>query len=242
MRRTDELPAKICPVCGRPFRWRKKWARDWERVVYCSERCRRQGTTSPAGAGPLLLAALVLLLCSFVPALADGPTPREVRCLALVAYAEAAVDGVQGMSAVIRVVRNRMADPRFPDEACAVIAQALQFQPIAQSAVLKKVVQDPEGYSIPQVLGLRTPDSRRLLVKAHELARAPVAEKDPTGGALYFVNPDLMNPTLCPWFAALKRTVRIGGHVFMTHYRPGERPGPPALECGEVEAKRAAAE
>ena len=35
------LPAKICPVCQLPFSWRKKWARDWDAVRYCSERCRR---------------------------------------------------------------------------------------------------------------------------------------------------------------------------------------------------------
>ena len=36
-----DLPTKDCPVCERPFAWRKKWARDWEHVKYCSERCRR---------------------------------------------------------------------------------------------------------------------------------------------------------------------------------------------------------
>ena len=35
------LPSKICPVCGRPFTWRKKWANIWDEVRYCSERCRR---------------------------------------------------------------------------------------------------------------------------------------------------------------------------------------------------------
>ncbi|MFM8573453.1 MAG: DUF2256 domain-containing protein [Pirellula sp.] len=35
------LPEKICQVCGKPFAWRKKWAKDWEQVRYCSERCRR---------------------------------------------------------------------------------------------------------------------------------------------------------------------------------------------------------
>lgn len=35
------LPTKQCPACNRPFSWRKKWARDWENVRYCSERCRR---------------------------------------------------------------------------------------------------------------------------------------------------------------------------------------------------------
>ena len=43
--RKEDLPVKTCPVCQRPFNWRKKWARDWERVVYCSERCRRSGKT-----------------------------------------------------------------------------------------------------------------------------------------------------------------------------------------------------
>jgi hypothetical protein len=40
MRRKADLPVKTCAVCGRPFAWRKKWARDWERVKYCSDRCR----------------------------------------------------------------------------------------------------------------------------------------------------------------------------------------------------------
>ena len=43
MRRKSDLPEKICAVCGRPFAWRRKWARDWEHVKYCSERCRRAG-------------------------------------------------------------------------------------------------------------------------------------------------------------------------------------------------------
>ena len=46
MRKKGELPTKICPVCGRPFAWRRKWARDWERVVYCSLRCRRAAGAS----------------------------------------------------------------------------------------------------------------------------------------------------------------------------------------------------
>jgi hypothetical protein len=35
------LPTKVCPACGKPFTWRKKWARDWEQVVYCSDKCRQ---------------------------------------------------------------------------------------------------------------------------------------------------------------------------------------------------------
>ncbi|WP_462173201.1 DUF2256 domain-containing protein [Pseudoalteromonas xiamenensis] len=36
------LPSKICTVCQRPFLWRKKWAKDWDRVLFCSKRCRSQ--------------------------------------------------------------------------------------------------------------------------------------------------------------------------------------------------------
>lgn len=39
MRKKSELPTKLCPVCNRPFAWRKKWARDWENVRYCSRAC-----------------------------------------------------------------------------------------------------------------------------------------------------------------------------------------------------------
>ncbi|MGB0206709.1 MAG: DUF2256 domain-containing protein [Candidatus Puniceispirillaceae bacterium] len=41
MVRKSDLPSKICLVCNKPFNWRKKWARDWDNVKYCSERCRR---------------------------------------------------------------------------------------------------------------------------------------------------------------------------------------------------------
>ena len=37
--RKGELPSKPCAACGRPMEWRKKWARDWENVRYCSKRC-----------------------------------------------------------------------------------------------------------------------------------------------------------------------------------------------------------
>ena len=35
-----DLPEKICAACGRPFTWRRKWARTWDEVRYCSDACR----------------------------------------------------------------------------------------------------------------------------------------------------------------------------------------------------------
>ncbi|MBT2246150.1 DUF2256 domain-containing protein [Sphingobium sp. BHU LFT2] len=52
MQRKSELPSKTCPVCQRPFSWRKKWERDWDKVIYCSDRCRssgKPGAHAPAG-------------------------------------------------------------------------------------------------------------------------------------------------------------------------------------------------
>ncbi len=40
MVRKGDFPGKICLTCARPFAWRKKWARDWDQVKYCSERCK----------------------------------------------------------------------------------------------------------------------------------------------------------------------------------------------------------
>lgn len=45
------LPSKRCAACGREMTWRKRWARSWEHVKYCSEACRRKADTPDRG-GP----------------------------------------------------------------------------------------------------------------------------------------------------------------------------------------------
>ncbi|RVU07912.1 DUF2256 domain-containing protein [Novosphingobium umbonatum] len=52
MRKKGDLPAKICLACARPFTWRKKWERDWDNVLYCSDRC-RSDKSAKAGQKPL---------------------------------------------------------------------------------------------------------------------------------------------------------------------------------------------
>ncbi|MAD11692.1 MAG: hypothetical protein CMC04_03085 [Flavobacteriaceae bacterium] len=34
------LPEKKCPVCNLNFKWRKKWEKNWNQIVYCSKKCR----------------------------------------------------------------------------------------------------------------------------------------------------------------------------------------------------------
>ncbi len=41
----SDLPQKFCAACGLPFAWRKKWARDWDQVRFCSDRCRAKGAS-----------------------------------------------------------------------------------------------------------------------------------------------------------------------------------------------------
>jgi len=38
--RKPTLPEKPCAACGRPFTWRRKWARCWDEVRFCSDACR----------------------------------------------------------------------------------------------------------------------------------------------------------------------------------------------------------
>ena len=35
------LPSKPCAACGRPMTWRRRWARTWDAVKFCSDACRR---------------------------------------------------------------------------------------------------------------------------------------------------------------------------------------------------------
>jgi hypothetical protein len=39
----SSLPTKPCQSCGRPMSWRKRWAKTWDEVRYCSDACRRTG-------------------------------------------------------------------------------------------------------------------------------------------------------------------------------------------------------
>jgi hypothetical protein len=51
--------AKTCAACGRTMEWRKSWAKNWEAVRFCSERC-RGGKVGPADEA--LEAAILRLL------------------------------------------------------------------------------------------------------------------------------------------------------------------------------------
>lgn len=35
-----QITLRYCTVCGRKITWRKKWAKNWDAVKYCSKACR----------------------------------------------------------------------------------------------------------------------------------------------------------------------------------------------------------
>lgn len=43
----SNLPQKICPICMRPFHWRKKWRANWNNVIYCSKKCKLKKKPRP---------------------------------------------------------------------------------------------------------------------------------------------------------------------------------------------------
>ena len=79
---------RICVTCGKPFEWRKKWARDWEKVLYCSQRCQKKSslmnkrTFSLIGTAVLALGASVFSNNSYSQA-APLPTPSAPRITAV---------------------------------------------------------------------------------------------------------------------------------------------------------------
>lgn len=192
-----------------------------------------------------------LLLALFLPfaARAAGPATATVgtsltpdqKCIAMVAYAEAAGEGERGLRAVIQVIRNRMSDSRFGRSGCDVVKSPGEFQPVGMSPRLRAALDHPANADMAAALADFGVDRDVLARTARLVAAGPdqvastgTGGADVTAGALFFVNPRLMDPAKCPWFAKLKRTTAIGGHVFMTDYGPDEARGGPALDCAQV--------
>ena len=40
------LPSKPCAACGLAMSWRRRWAKNWDEVKYCSDACRRSKAAS----------------------------------------------------------------------------------------------------------------------------------------------------------------------------------------------------
>ena len=115
-------------------------------------------------------------------------------CLSLTLYHEARGEGIDGMHAVAHVIMNRVADPRWPDDICAVTRQDDQFSWIRE---VNPLPDDTVAWN------------RAVFVSFHVMDGAP----DNTGGATNYhkINKHNIVPY---WVRELTETKRIGSHVF----------------------------
>ena len=123
---------------------------------------------------------------------------RQQECLALAMDWEARGEGRRGMEAVGWTVLNRVESPQFPSTPCAVVYQGGE-RPGCQFSWYCDGKSDRP----------RDQDSWRLALRtAGDLLAGPGS--DPTGGALYFHAAGAGTS----WHRTLRRTARVGGHVF----------------------------
>ncbi|MDD2553884.1 MAG: cell wall hydrolase, partial [Desulfotomaculaceae bacterium] len=123
-----------------------------------------------------------------------GISPEEVLLLARLIYAEARGESFLGQVAVGAVTLNRLASPEFPNTLTKVIYQktnsVYQFSPVGDGSINME------------------PDEQAVLA-----ALRAMAGYDPTGGALFFYNPDISGDQ---WIRTLPVINKIGNHVFAT--------------------------
>ncbi len=117
-----------------------------------------------------------------------GYTENDVNLLARIISAESRGEPYSGQVAVGAVILNRVEHPSFPDTIAGVI-----YQPGAFTAITDGQFNEPVAESS---------------VRA---AKEALAGSDPSGGAIYYYNPD---KTSSAWMLARPVIVRIGKHLF----------------------------
>lgn len=122
------------------------------------------------------------------------PPADEIFCVARAVYHEARGEPFLGQVAVAHVIKNRVANPRWPGHACAVVYQPKQFTDIQQTT------PDFESKEWREAL-------RIAIVVLADL------DEDPTSGATHYFAHNKIDP---PWWSKEKPvTVRINNHTFL---------------------------
>jgi len=112
----------------------------------------------------------------------------DVYLLAHVIEGEAANEPFIGKVAVGAVIMNRTKSPKFPHTIAGVIYQPDAFEAVSNGQF-----------------------NRPLDAEAVRAARDAINGEDPTGGALYYWNPDR---AISPWIWSRPIITQIGHHVF----------------------------
>ena len=157
-------------------------SRTVEAVEYFQE---KNGLAVDGRAGPETLAALGLPSGSYSP---GEDASGELALLARLISAEARGEPYAGQVAVGAVVLNRVEHPSFPNTTAEVI-----YQPGAFSCLLDGQWDEPVADS------------------AYAAARDALSGADPSGGAIYYFNPETATNA---WIWSRPEIVTIGRHRF----------------------------
>lgn len=152
---------------------------------------RKNGLTADGIAGARTLAAL-----GITPSKQSGSSggsnvstsDSDYQLLARIISAEARGESYIGQVAVGAVVLNRVEHPSFPDTLAGVV-----YQPGAFTAINDGQINQPIAES------------------AYRAAKEALNGNDPSGGALYYFNPD---KTSNKWIRTRPVLMRIGNHLF----------------------------
>lgn len=117
-----------------------------------------------------------------------GYSDSDIALLANIISAEARGEPFEGQVAVGAVVLNRVEHPSFPDTLPGVVYQPGAFTAITDGQINVAVAES-----------------------ARKAAREALAGPDPSGGALYYYNPD---KTSNKWIRTRPVIKRIGAHLF----------------------------
>ena len=144
---------------------------------------KQQGLSQDGVAGPSTLKRLGISIGS-IPA----ATQNNVYLLARIISAEARGEPYSGQVAVGAVILNRVEHPSFPDTLSGVIYQEGAF-----TAIVDGQFNEPISDS------------------AYQAARDALNGQDPSGGAIYYYNPDR---AISKWIRTRPVIKRIGKHLF----------------------------
>ena len=144
---------------------------------------KQQGLTADGIAGPLTLKRLGVSVGAIPEA-----NEANVNLLARIISAEARGEPYSGQVAVGAVILNRVEHPSFPDTLSGVIYQPGAFTAITDGQFNEFVAES-----------------------AYRAARDALNGTDPSGGAIYYYNPDR---AISQWIRTRPVIKRIGKHLF----------------------------
>ena len=147
---------------------------------------KKNGLTADGVAGPSTLKAMGIF--SGGSQQNSGTSGSDVNLLANIISAEARGEPFEGQVAVGACVLNRVEHPSFPDTLYGVVYQPGAFTAITDGQI-KEVVAE----------------------SARKAAREALNGSDPSGGAIYYFNPD---KTSNKWIRTRPVIKRIGSHLF----------------------------